>query len=209
MNCKGKVSTRGQHGARSFSAARCDNSPAKMQLSALTEQMVSSPPSYFHLFMSDLTDTRTGQPRRTAQINLLFYSAFVPWKKTDTQNPRVKLRECTEQILQPSGIEAPAMDDIGALSTSCASRFETLIKSLRTALDEFKEQMRPMEVDNEYARFKIWAGNLGALQRGRSSLDARLRDSVALRAAVLKFLGQLQDSLERSKFCSTRLTFFF
>jgi hypothetical protein len=58
--------------------------------------------------------------------------------------------------------------------------------------------MMPRAIDNEYARFKIWAGNLGALQRGRGSLDARLRDSVVLRAAVLKFLEQLQDSLSKS-----------
>ncbi|CAG7922744.1 unnamed protein product [Penicillium olsonii] len=176
-----------------------------MQLSALTERMVSSPPSYFHLFMTDLTDTKTGQPRRTAQINLRFYSVFVLWEKTDTQNPRVKLKRCTEQTLQPSGIEAATMDDIGALATSCATHFETLIKSLRAASDKFEEQMRPVEIENEYARFKIWAGNLGALQRGRSSLDARLRDSVTLRAAVLKFLGQLQDCLERSAEITTGL----
>jgi hypothetical protein len=90
------------------------------------------------------------------------------------------------------------MDDIGALSTSCASCFDTLTRSLRTSSDELKKQMMPMAIENESARFKIWAGNLGALQRGRSSLDARLRDSVVLRAAILKFLGQLQDSLSKS-----------
>ncbi|OQV08179.1 hypothetical protein CLAIMM_12492, partial [Cladophialophora immunda] len=59
--------------------------------------------------------------------------------------------------------------------------------------------MMPLSaIEKEYDRFKIWAGNLGALQRGRSSLDARLRDSVVLRAAVLKFLGQLQDTLAKS-----------
>jgi hypothetical protein len=90
------------------------------------------------------------------------------------------------------------MDDIGALSTSCVRYFDTLTRSLPKSSDEFKKQMVPKAIDNEYARFKIWAGNLGALQRGRSSLDARLRDSVVLRAAVLKFLGQLQDSLSKS-----------
>ena len=90
------------------------------------------------------------------------------------------------------------MDDIGALSISCVRCFDTLTRSLPTSSDEFKKQMMPRAIDNEYARFQIWAGNLGALQRGRSSLDARLRDSVILRAAVLKFLGQLQDSLSKS-----------
>jgi hypothetical protein len=95
------------------------------------------------------------------------------------------------------------MDDIGALSTSCASCFDTLTRSLRTSSDEFKKQMMPMAIENEYGRFRIWAGNLGALQRGRSSLDARLRDSVVLRVAALKFLGQLQDSLSKSTLCRT------
>ncbi|KAJ5689686.1 hypothetical protein N7462_004078 [Penicillium macrosclerotiorum] len=63
----------------------------------------------------------------------------------------------------------------------------------------------PMAIENEFSRFKIWAGNLGALQRGRSSLDARLRDSIVLRAAVLKFLGQLQDSLSKSAEITTGL----
>jgi hypothetical protein len=90
------------------------------------------------------------------------------------------------------------MDDIGALTALCASCFDTLTRSLRTSSDEVKKQIMPMAIENEYARFKIWAGNLGALERGRSSLDARLRDSVVLRAAVLKFLGQLQDSLSKS-----------
>ncbi|KAJ5175164.1 uncharacterized protein N7482_001041 [Penicillium canariense] len=97
------------------------------------------------------------------------------------------------------------MDDIGTLSTSCARCFDTLTRSLRTSSDEFKSQMMPMAIENEYARFMIWAGNLGALQRGRSSLDARLRDSVVLRAAVLKFLGQLQDSLSQSAEITTGL----
>ncbi|KAJ5521105.1 hypothetical protein N7463_001558 [Penicillium fimorum] len=97
------------------------------------------------------------------------------------------------------------MDDIGAISTSCASCFDTLARSLCTSSDEFKRQMLPMAIENESARFKIWAGNLGALQRGRSSLDTRLRDSVVLRAAVLKFLGQLQDSLSKSAEITTGL----
>ncbi|OAL19817.1 hypothetical protein AYO22_09344 [Fonsecaea multimorphosa] len=90
------------------------------------------------------------------------------------------------------------MDDIGALSASCLRCFVKLIQSLPTSSDEFTKMMPPSAINKEYARFKIWAGNLGALQRGRSSLDARLRDSVVLRGAVLKFLGQLQETLTKS-----------
>lgn len=57
-----------------------------------------------------------------------------------------------------------------------------------------------MAIENEYARFKLWAGNVGALQR-EGSLDARLRDSAVLRTALFKFLGQLQGSLSKSALC--------
>jgi hypothetical protein len=108
----------------------------------------------------------------------------------------------------PSEIDTGAMDDIGALSTTCASCFDTLTRSLRTASDDFKKQMMPIAIENEFARFRIWAGNLGALQRGRSSLDARLRDSLVLRAATLKFLSQLKDSLSKSTLPRTSLPSF-
>jgi hypothetical protein len=64
------------------------------------------------------------------------------------------------------------MDDIGALATSCARCFDTLTQSLRTSSDELQKQMMPIAIENVYAPFKIWAGSLGALRRGRSSLDA-------------------------------------
>lgn len=90
------------------------------------------------------------------------------------------------------------MDDIGSVAVACQRHFEVLKASLHAANGELTRQMSFRAIDNEHARFKIWAGNLGALKRGRSSLDTRLRDSIVLRAAVLKFLGQLQDTLMKS-----------
>jgi hypothetical protein len=90
------------------------------------------------------------------------------------------------------------MDNIGTLCASCVTGFDALTQSLTGCPEEYQKVLLPKAVENEYARFKIWAGNLGALQRGQSSLDARLRDTVALRAAVIKFLSQLQDSLTKS-----------
>lgn len=92
------------------------------------------------------------------------------------------------------------MDDIGSLANSCASHFEKLKQSLQTSNNDYKKQMSASAIENEYARYRIWTGNLGALQRGRSSLDTRLRDSIILRAAVLKFLYQLRDGLITSVF---------
>ena len=89
--------------------------------------------------------------------------------------------------------------DIGALSNNCMGGFKELIGSLSTCSEELSKDMPLMSVENEFARFKIWCGNLGALQRGKSSLDVRLRGSTVMRNTVLKFLSQLLDSLKQSK----------
>ena len=101
------------------------------------------------------------------------------------------------------GNDILAMDDqgdIGVLSNHCVRRFDELVKSLAVCPEELYRHMSPRTVENDFARFKIWCGNLGALQRGRSSLDVRLRDSAVMRETVLRFLSQLQDSLKQSTF---------
>jgi hypothetical protein len=89
-------------------------------------------------------------------------------------------------------------DDIGALSYYCVRSFDELVKSLTSCPEELHRDMSPRSIDNHFGRFKIWCGNLGALQRGGSSLDVRLRDSTVMRDTVLRFLDQLQDSLKQS-----------
>ena len=90
--------------------------------------------------------------------------------------------------------------DIGALSNHCVRGFDELVKSLAVCPKGLHGHMSLRTVENDFARFKIWCGNLGALQRGRSSLDVRLRDSTVMRETVLRFLGQLQDTLKQSTF---------
>ncbi|KAI1179693.1 hypothetical protein F4777DRAFT_574519 [Nemania sp. FL0916] len=50
-------------------------------------------------------------------------------------------------------------------------------------------------IGNQLAKFKLWAGNIGAHRTGRSSLDYRLRDSSHLRAQVMRLLYDLIDFL--------------
>lgn len=54
-------------------------------------------------------------------------------------------------------------------------------------------------VETAFARFKIWAGNLGALQRGSSSLDVRLRESSVMRIAIVQILKGLRETLNECK----------
>ncbi|KAI1369758.1 hypothetical protein F5Y08DRAFT_291266 [Xylaria arbuscula] len=48
---------------------------------------------------------------------------------------------------------------------------------------------------DEFARFKLWAGNIGAHRRGRSSLDWRLRDASHLRDLVINLLKDIKNTL--------------
>lgn len=51
-------------------------------------------------------------------------------------------------------------------------------------------------INDQTARFKIWAGNIGAHRKGRSSLDHRLREASHIRAQVIRLLGDLQEALQ-------------
>ncbi|RYP11318.1 hypothetical protein DL764_000136 [Monosporascus ibericus] len=54
-------------------------------------------------------------------------------------------------------------------------------------------------ISNELSRFRLWAGNIGAHRRGRSSLDYRLRDASTLRFQVIRLLENLQESLDDAR----------
>jgi hypothetical protein len=56
------------------------------------------------------------------------------------------------------------------------------------------------EIEIAFARFKIWGSNLGAMQRGSSSLDVRLRDSSVMRIAIIRILSSLRETLDECEF---------
>jgi hypothetical protein len=53
-------------------------------------------------------------------------------------------------------------------------------------------------LEDEIGRFRVWSGNLGALQKGHSSLDYRLRDSPLLSSNALKLLEELADNVNEA-----------
>jgi hypothetical protein len=83
--------------------------------------------------------------------------------------------------------------DIRASCDRCMKRFKALLENME--FEKSWDRLTVEDINNEFARFKIWAGNLGVLQRGSTSLDARLRDSILLRNAILRLLKSLADSL--------------
>ncbi|KAL3468871.1 hypothetical protein BJX99DRAFT_265737 [Aspergillus californicus] len=92
------------------------------------------------------------------------------------------------------------MDTIRIRSNLCIQAFNQLLDSLSACSEELLDQISSRAIENDSARFKVWCGNLGALQLGGSCLDARLSGSTIMRETVLRFLlglhGFLKQSLE-------------
>lgn len=82
---------------------------------------------------------------------------------------------------------------LAAASNVCS--FRTLVNALVASDDRLKKPLDLGALEDEFGRFRVWSGNLGALQKGHSSLDYRLRDSQLLAANALKFLQELNDNL--------------
>ena len=55
--------------------------------------------------------------------------------------------------------------------------FQILTDALSASDSKSTEEVDSDALEDEIGRFRVWAGNLGALQKGHSSLDYRLRDS--------------------------------
>lgn len=66
------------------------------------------------------------------------------------------------------------------------------------ARDESRKA-RTINVEDQLARFKIWAGNIGVDAEGHASLDYRLRDSSQARGLMLDLLEMLQSHLQLGK----------
>jgi hypothetical protein len=78
---------------------------------------------------------------------------------------------------------------------SCLESFNTLTRTLKVHIKEHGEDLSLLAVEDQIGRFRLWAGNIGALQEGRSSLDYRLRDAQFVAENVLRLLDSLQKSV--------------
>lgn len=74
--------------------------------------------------------------------------------------------------------------------SSCLGAFESLLNALATD-DDPARGISSLTVNDHRARFKLWAGNIGAHRTGRSSLDYRLRDASHLHGQTIRLLERL------------------
>jgi hypothetical protein len=89
--------------------------------------------------------------------------------------------------------------EIEPIAYACLQGFRTLLQKIEINRESIADQLSPLSVEDQLGRYKVWAGNLGALRRGRSSLDYRLRDASFIVKNVSHLLRSLQDSLARGQ----------
>ena len=102
-----------------------------------------------------------------------------------------------------------AMTEIRLATASNVRSFQILGNALVSCDDKRRGQIAQEALEDEFGRFRVWSGNLGALQKGHSSLDYRLRDSPLLSGNTLRFLEELNHNLTEATaiVSGTRLPF--
>ena len=77
----------------------------------------------------------------------------------------------------------------------CVQSFGMLCDALEKSNSDFDDRITLGGVLDQFGRFRVWAGNIGAHQHGRVSLDYRLRDASRLKGQIIKFLEDLDETL--------------
>lgn len=74
--------------------------------------------------------------------------------------------------------------------------FKQVISCPELSFSEFEQQVKPTLWADQFGRLRIWAANIGAHQRGNTSLDFRLRDASHILDQVVELLDDLGDLLQ-------------
>lgn len=97
----------------------------------------------------------------------------------------------------------PRDSPIALHSTLCIDGFNQVCSLLQDPDRESQYGITYSKICDELGRFRIWAGNIGALQHVnvRSSLDYRLKDAPMLRDQISRLLVDLNAALVDGKAC--------
>jgi len=116
--------------------------------------------------------------------------------------------------------EKEITNDIADEATKCAQKFKLVTHYLqalelkspsekgggtagRLDVDSSDLDVSSELLKDTWARFNVWTSNIGALQRGRASLDYRLRHA-DVKEEALRLLRHLNSTLSQCKFPQTR-----
>src|SRR5450755_2159911 len=80
----------------------------------------------------------------------------------------------------------------------CVNYFDQIVLLLKDPGQENKADIKHLAVKDEFSRFKLWAGNIGALQDAyrKTSLEFRLRKAPRVVTHIIKLLRDLTTALE-------------
>ncbi|MCJ1313650.1 hypothetical protein MMC25_007329 [Agyrium rufum] len=84
---------------------------------------------------------------------------------------------------------------------ACFYAFNELIGAVQHPARDFGDQLPLKKIQEEFGKYKIWAGNVGAAHSGEFyeiSLDYRLREASFLKRQILTILKTLKEQLENA-----------
>jgi len=114
--------------------------------------------------------------------------------------PTAKTQTPTRSEPQDSNNPDPGLGPIARHVQAVLRHFGALVDSVKAGSRDgsslFDTHHFLPSLENEVTRFKMWAGNLGAHQAGRASLDYRLREASHLQEQVVYLLRDASESLQ-------------
>ena len=104
------------------------------------------------------------------------------------------------------------MNLISHAHAKCYFAFENLINAVQHPVRDFTSQAPLKDIQEEFDKYKVWAGNVGAAHSGQRyeiSLDYRLREASFFKDQVHSLLANLSENLVKtaSLFCGERKPF--
>ena len=112
-------------------------------------------------------------------------------------NNQGPLRQARSSLLAVYNMSSSS---ISVMARGCMRQFSGLLKLLDVKSDESNFGFPRVLLCDEFDRFKLWAGNIGATlnPQSKASLDDRLRASSQVARLVLDCLRDLEISLSTS-----------
>ena len=80
------------------------------------------------------------------------------------------------------------------------SQYAICEKSFHKFFQNYNDQAIAQRLLDEFGRFRVWAGNVGANRTGRVSLDYRLREASHIYTRLTELLEELNKVLEEGEF---------
>ncbi|KAF4630909.1 hypothetical protein G7Y89_g7224 [Cudoniella acicularis] len=81
-------------------------------------------------------------------------------------------------------------------TTRCFQGFALVQASLSSAAPDLNKLIRLEDLEDELGRFRVWSENIGALRKGHSSLEYKLREAPQVHLAILKLLKEMYSCLK-------------